>query len=180
MATPVFIPVEQYLRTVFRPDCDYIEGEVQERNMGETLHGRLQAFFAFFFRLNQDKWSIDVLTEQRLRVADGRYRVADLILSSIPNRSARFLQSPPLLCVEILASEDRMRKVQERLNDYADMGVQSMWVIDPWRETAYFAGPDGIMLEQKEALIVPETSIRIAVPEIFAELDRLEKRATGR
>ena len=73
-----------------------------------------------------------------------------------------------------------MRKVQERLNDYADLGVQAMWVIDPWRETAYFAGPDAIMLEQKEALIVPETSIRIAVPEIFAELDRLERRATGR
>ena len=40
--TPALIPVEEYLRTVYRPDCDYIDGEVLERNLGEKPHARLQ------------------------------------------------------------------------------------------------------------------------------------------
>jgi hypothetical protein len=34
--SPVLIPVEEYLRTVYRPNCDFIDGEVQERNMGKS------------------------------------------------------------------------------------------------------------------------------------------------
>ena len=37
-----FIPVEEYLRTSYRPDCDYVDGRVEERNWGEFEHGRIQ------------------------------------------------------------------------------------------------------------------------------------------
>lgn len=37
-ATPLLIPVEEYLSTAYRPDCDYVDGEVLERNVGETPH----------------------------------------------------------------------------------------------------------------------------------------------
>ena len=58
MATPVLMPVEEYLRTVYRPDCDYIDGEVQER-MAEEPHARLQTFLDFFLRTRQDEWNIE-------------------------------------------------------------------------------------------------------------------------
>ena len=29
--TAVFIPVEEYLSTVYEPDMDYVDGELQER-----------------------------------------------------------------------------------------------------------------------------------------------------
>ena len=35
MATAILIPVSEYLASVYRPDCDYIEGELVERNVGE-------------------------------------------------------------------------------------------------------------------------------------------------
>ena len=35
MATSSLIPVSEYLSTSYEPDCDYIEGELQERNFGE-------------------------------------------------------------------------------------------------------------------------------------------------
>ena len=35
MASRTLISVEEYLRTSYRPDCDYVDGEVLERNMGE-------------------------------------------------------------------------------------------------------------------------------------------------
>ncbi len=35
------IPVEEYLQTSYRPDVDYIDGELIDRNVGEWNHGRL-------------------------------------------------------------------------------------------------------------------------------------------
>ena len=176
-STPVLIPVEKYLRTVYRPDRDYIDGEVLRRNMGETPHGRLQTFFAFFFRTHEDLWQINVITEQRVQVGPRRLRIPDVMLAALPNLDARIVRTPPLLCIEVLSSKDRMPKVQERLDDYARMGVRCMWIIDPWRRTAFFAGADANLRLTQDTLSVPGTGISITVDDIFAELDRLEKRA---
>ena len=39
MAIATQMTVEEYLRTSFDPDCEYVDGEVLERNVGETDHG---------------------------------------------------------------------------------------------------------------------------------------------
>jgi len=178
--TATFIPVEEYLRTVYRPDRDYIDGEVLERNMGETPHARLQTFFARYFAAFEDDWNFETLTEQRVQAGPRRFRIPDVMLAALPNHDPRIVRVPPLLCIEILSSEDRMKKIQERLDDYARMGVRSMWVIDPWRGTAFAAGPDAVLHEVKDSLTVENTAITITVAEIFAELDRLEKRAASK
>ncbi len=72
-----------------------------------------------------------------------------------------------------------MRKVQERIHDYASMGVKTCWVVDPWRGTAFTAGADGSLHEVKDRLTVAGTEIGIKVDEISAELDRLERRAAA-
>jgi hypothetical protein len=33
------VTVAEYLRTVYEPDCDYVDGRVEERNVGEFDHG---------------------------------------------------------------------------------------------------------------------------------------------
>ncbi len=35
MASSTAISVEEYIHSVYRPDCDYVDGEVIERNVGE-------------------------------------------------------------------------------------------------------------------------------------------------
>jgi hypothetical protein len=35
MRSTTLLSVEQYLSTTFRPDCDYVEGQIRERNVGE-------------------------------------------------------------------------------------------------------------------------------------------------
>jgi len=177
---PVLIPVEEYLRTVYRPDCDYVDGEVLERNMGETPHSRLQKYLLKFFDAHEDEWGIEALPEQRVHIGPKHYRVPDVMVAALPNLDRRIVYTPPLLCIEVLSSEDRMSEIRKRLNDYASIGVKAMWVVDPWRGTAFFAGPDAVLCEKKDFLTVPGTSISITVPEIFAELDRLEKRAGRR
>ena len=42
MATGTLVTVEDYLNTSYSPDCDYVDGEVLERNSGEREHSELQ------------------------------------------------------------------------------------------------------------------------------------------
>jgi hypothetical protein len=49
MATRALIPVEVYLTSVYRPDCDYVDGEVLERNSGEREHSYIQAALVSYF-----------------------------------------------------------------------------------------------------------------------------------
>jgi hypothetical protein len=38
MATMLQIPLEKYLAKDFRPDCEYVDGEIRERNVGKYEH----------------------------------------------------------------------------------------------------------------------------------------------
>ena len=40
----VLVSVEEYLHTSYEPDCDYVEGHIEERNVGEGPHSLLQVF----------------------------------------------------------------------------------------------------------------------------------------
>ena len=66
MAVAALIPVEEYLRTTYRPDCDYVDGEVRERNLGAFDHSSTQleqGLFCAKFPRGRRR----VLTEQRFR-----------------------------------------------------------------------------------------------------------------
>jgi Uma2 family endonuclease len=179
-STPVLIPVEEYLNTVYRPDRDYIDGQVLERNMGEKPHAGLQTFFGWYFRARLDEWHAEAFTEQRVQVAERKYRIPDVCVISLDAPyDDLIVRTPPILCIEILSSKDTMPAIQKRLDDYARMGVRCSWVVDPWGRTAFQARADAVLDEKKDRLEVPGTPIAIAVDAIFAELDRLEKRAAA-
>ena len=177
--TPVLIPVEEYLRTVYRPDCDYIDGEVLERNMGEKPHSRLQTFFSRFLAQFEESLKSETLTEQRVQVGRKRYRIPDVALVPLSDSDPRIVRTPPLLCIEILSSKDTLSEIAKRTHDYATMGVKTSWVVDPWRRKAYAAGPDGKLHPVFDHLTVAGTPISITIAEIFAEFDRLEWRAAA-
>ncbi len=179
-ATPVLIPVEEYLGTSYHPDCDYIDGHVVERNMGERPHARLQAFFVAYLRQHDEDWHIDVLPEQRLQINPTRYRIPDVMATSLEGPDELIVRTAPLLCIEIFSSEDRLRSIQQRASDYASIGVRSTWAIDPWKRVAHLAGTDGLLHPEAEQLHVEGTGIAIPVPAVFAELTRLEKRFAAR
>jgi Uma2 family endonuclease len=125
-STPIFVPLEEYLRTSYRPDGDWIDGETKERNRGEQSHARIQAYFAYLFRLNVTQWGVRVLTEQRVQVLPNRFRIPDVCLVPATNPLIEILHTPPVLCIEILSREDRMSDIQERVEDYLAMGVPTV------------------------------------------------------
>jgi hypothetical protein len=46
----VAVPVEEYLSTAYHPDVDYIGGHLEERNVGEKEHGKLQFRITFLLK----------------------------------------------------------------------------------------------------------------------------------
>jgi hypothetical protein len=50
MATRTLVSVEEYLHSDYSPDREYVDGEVQERNLGEYDHASLQNILLFTFQ----------------------------------------------------------------------------------------------------------------------------------
>lgn len=80
MASGTLVSVKQYLATAYRPDCDYVDGQVLERNMGEQDHSGVQGAVVGFFYARRKKWNIRVLPEQRVQVQPDRFRIPDVAI----------------------------------------------------------------------------------------------------
>ena len=78
MATATSIPLNEYLATTYRPDCDYIDGEVKERHLGEISHSFAQFILASFFNRNSKFWKAVAGTELRVRVSATRVGIPDV------------------------------------------------------------------------------------------------------
>jgi len=171
MATNTLIPVSEYLRTSYEPDCDYVDGEIQERNLGEQEHSDLQAQLLDLLRTPANKLFVRANPEIRLQVAATRFRVPDVCVRRREVPREQIIRQPPLLCIEILSPEDRASRVHEKIRDYLHMGVLEVWVVDPSaRSIRIFKG--STMVEQAAGEVtVPETSIALALSDIFGALD---------
>ena len=42
MPTATLVPLSEYLSRTYDPDCDYVDGSLQERNLGEISHSDAQ------------------------------------------------------------------------------------------------------------------------------------------
>jgi Uma2 family endonuclease len=137
MDTTALISVEEYLTTVYEPDCDYVDGELEDRNVGEKDHSKLQRKL---IRLLPDTFA--VFPEVRIRVSATRFRVPDVAVY-LNEPDEQVFTTPPFLVIEILSPEDRWSRITRKLEDYHQMGCSNIWILDPWRKKAYsFGGID--------------------------------------
>jgi Uma2 family endonuclease len=173
---PVLIPVQEYLSTVYRPDCDYIDGHIEERNLGELGHSALQGILWGIFQANRTLWGVLAYPELRVQVSAERFRVPDITVLRRSDPKDSIVRVPPLLCIEVLSPEDRIQRMQERINDYFRMGVEHIWLIDPATRDAWVVQPDGSHQHVSTEFAVPNTPIRILLADIFAELDEMQSR----
>jgi Uma2 family endonuclease len=174
MSSARLIPVSEYLETMFSPDCDYVDGELQERSWGERPHGFLQILLGSIFQNNRRAWGIVAGTEMRVQVGERRYRVPDVCVLRRSDPADDIVKIPPMICIEILSPEDRLQRVQEKFDDYATMGVEHMWLLDPVRRQAWVVMADGSQVHVDAEFTVAGTPIRIVLAEVFAELDDMQ------
>jgi hypothetical protein len=76
MPVDASISVEEYLRTSYSPDRDYVDGEVQERNLGELDHSSTQREILFYLLTRYPNLRKRLLPEQRVQVRADRFTEA--------------------------------------------------------------------------------------------------------
>ena len=170
MTSLTTISVAEYLATSYRPDCEYVDGEVRERHVGKREHARTQALLTIWFGQHEAVWSVLVLTEQRVQVAAHRVRIPDVLLTST-DPQPEVLVTPPLLVIEILSPEDTYLDTQERAWDYLAMGVEMVWVIDPRSRTGRMCKGD--VWQEARTLRVPGSPIYVDLDELFLHMDEV-------
>ena len=167
MPPATVVPLSEYLATSYRPDCEYVDGELLERNVGEWDHSRLQSLVSAYLCNREKQWGILVVLAQRVQVKPTRFRVPDIsILAGLPP-AGPILVEPPFLCIEILSPSDRMMEMQERIDDYLNFGVRYVWLLHPRTRRAFIYPPEAVQ-EVKDGILRTDDP-DICVP--LAELD---------
>ncbi len=166
MAAATQISVEEYLKTVYRPDCDYVDGVVEERNSGERDHAWMQGRLVTFFMSRFRQTGIGALPEWRFQVKPRRFRIPDVVVTR-GKPDEQILRTPPLLCIEILSPEDTVSRVNARITDYLEFGVPVVWLIDPAERRIWIYRASGMEEAVGESVKLEGTDIEVPFSEIF-------------
>jgi Uma2 family endonuclease len=167
MATALRIPLHEYLGKSYRPDREYVDGEIRERNVGKYEHARVQALLACWFGNHEQEWGVQVVTEQRVKVSPTRVRIPDVALLTL-GAQPDVIVDAPLLAIEILSPDDSYSDTQERAQDYRLMGVETVWIVDPKTRTGRMcSGNEWVECARLEAKGTP---LYVNLPDIFSQL----------
>jgi len=139
MPSVIQIPVEAYLDGSFdfEPGAEFIDGDIEERPMGEFDHSTWQQAIERWFLLHATEWNIRVRCELRVQTSATRYRIPDVVVFRRDNPIEQTLTIPPVAVFEILSPEDRMSRMLVKLADYESMGIGTIRVIDPKTRVIY-------------------------------------------
>ena len=165
--------VQEYLRTHFEgADRDFVDGEVFERNMGEGEHSIIQGELIRRLFAHSKALGLEVRPEIRIQTKHSRFRVADIAVWRAPSAPRRGVATtPPFLVVEILSPEDRLVRVQPKIQEYLGMGVEFVWLLDPYEREALVYTPDEAGGAPADTLETGNPSLSIALDELWAVLD---------
>jgi Uma2 family endonuclease len=166
MSARTLISVEEYLASSYKPDCDYVDGHIEERNLGERPHSKLQYRVGVLLGA-QAAQNAEVLPEVRVQVKPSRFRIPDICIA-VDDSDEPILTKAPFLCVEVLSPEDRMSRIEARIQDYLEMGVSYVWVLDPQTKQAYVAtAADGLREVKTGVLATVNPVFEVLLAEIF-------------
>jgi Uma2 family endonuclease len=164
------IPVEVYLHcSDWEPDAEYVDGEIEERPMGQNDHSAWQHAIEIWFHQHAKEWNIFIRPELRVQVSATRFRVPDVTILDRNQPREQIVTHTPIAVFEILSPEDRYTRFTRKLNDYEAMGIPQIWVIDP-------TGPSiqrfqSGHLAESSVFDEPARGIRFEMREIEALLD---------
>lgn len=170
-AAAPLIPVEAYLRLGdLESDAEYVDGEIQERNVGERDHSALTRKLLLLLSRPESEPLFVCFPELRVQVAESRFRVPDLCLLRSDAPYEKVVRTPPLLCIEILSPEDRMSRTISRVREFLAMGVPEVWIFDPESRSVGRYRAEGNRELREGILTVPGTAATVSIAEVFSAL----------
>ena len=134
-----FMAEAEYLASSFESDMDFVDGHLEERNVGEIEHANWQRALMAWFLVDRGFPALIALPEVRIKVSEMRYRVPDIaVFARMP--AGAVVMEPPLAVFEILSPEDRYSRLKERFRDYHRMGIPNLFAIERREEYSRFQG----------------------------------------
>ena len=158
MASKVLITPEQYLATHFEREPEFVHGELVEKSLPKNTHSKTQQRLCVLFdRVGECR------PELRMKLAEDLFRIPDFAL--FEQDPDELPESPPLLIVEIASPDDRLRDVEQKLEEYRAWGVAHVWFVEPELKKLYTYDRGLMNVAQLE---LPQFGLTVTVADLFA------------
>ena len=171
MAVAALVSVEEYLSTDYSPDCDYVDGVLEDRNVGEKDHSKLQRDLTVHLYARCKELGLHLFPEQRVQVTSTRFRVPDLCIT-IGEPDEQIFTAAPFLCIEVLSKDDRAEDIQEKVEEYLAFGVGYIWIINHRKRLAYVHTGSGTTKAEGGVLKTSNPDIIVPLAEVWPKWKR--------
>ena len=174
MKAATLVPVEEYLRTSYRPDRDYVDGEVVEETWASTITAIYRRSSRIIFERGVSsgrctQWSSSAYRSGRLDfvfLTFALFRPVDPTLVFIASRLSSASKFFP--------KKIDFRGCRERIDDYLKFGVRYVWLIDPAKERrAWVYTTEGRREVRDGMLRTEDPTIEVSLAEVYAGLGRV-------
>jgi Uma2 family endonuclease len=78
---------------------------------------------------------------------------------------------PPFVVIEVLSPEDRIQRMQRRVDDYLNFGVRYVWLVDPATRRGWVYDSNGMHEAKDGVLRTDAEEVVLPLPAIFAAID---------
>ena len=161
------VSLEEYLNTTYEPDCDYVDGVLEDRNVGKKKHSRTQARVCAWLSEQLQTKGKEALTEQRVRLSASRIRIPDVCVVDADDDD-EVQQKLPSLWVEVLSPDDRLNHVQKKLQELLHFGVPTVWLVDPYERRAWTGtGVTGLIPVDDSVLRCKNLKLELKLEEVI-------------
>lgn len=168
-----FVSVEEYLRTSYEPECEYIDGVLVPKEMPRNKHSLLQMLVIVQLLARARELDLSVRPELRIRTAPMRFRVPDVCVyegglrDEVPSHA-------PLVTVEVASDTEPMLSLRSKLRDHLAMGARLAVIVDPYDRSVFVQDENG--LRSVEGPLVVRVECRKGVLEVdfdalFSQMD---------
>ena len=118
-----------------------------------------------------EQLGIRIVPEIRIQIHPRRFRVADIAVWRAGNIGERIPTVPPFLVVEILSPEDRVVRMQPKIQEYLSIGVEWIWLVDPDERKAICYSQQDRAGSLCDVLRTANPEIEIPLAEVFVVLN---------
>jgi Uma2 family endonuclease len=170
MATSTRISLEEYFRTHYEPECELIDGEPRPKPIPTRPHSRMQAKLQKLLWSDEKVGRGEALPEQSLLLPDGTVMIPDLVFC-LPDQGVdehQVLNTPPLLCTEIISLSQSFRELYDKCVLYLRWGVPYCWIIDPVRRLAWQIGIDEMPREIRADGSLRAGDVEVKLADLFS------------
>lgn len=111
-----YVPLEEYLRSSYPPDAEYMDGRIVERDItiGENDHSAWQKAIVVWFETQAARAGIRVRPELCVQVDTRNFLIPDVTLPDRSRPAEPIATYPPIAVFEVLFREGKLEPLAER------------------------------------------------------------------